>query len=263
MQWFDTHAHLDLQPLASDAKSVWQQARAAGVCHVLIPGVSPDAWAQTCAQAARLTGAYWAAGLHPWWLEKCPGLSPEHLQRQLHETFENNPQCPPIAVGECGLDGTLATPVALQIPWLEAQLEVAQALGKPAILHAHKAHNEVLQTLKKFPAVRGVIHGFAGSVSLAEQYLSKGWLLGIGGVVTYERAQKTRTTLAALPAGSFVLETDAPAMPIAGRQGLANTPSQLIEIASCVAGLRNESMAELNAHTGRAAKTLWGTALER
>lgn len=278
MKWFDSHCHLDLPEFGEAAPAVWQRARAKGVAHAVIPGVEPARWAQTYALANTLPGVSWAAGLHPWWVagylrsdagddtraaslqsREAATITPDALAEQLHY-FLTGQARGPVAVGECGLDGSIELPVSDQLVWLTVQLEVAQQLSLPVILHAHKAHGELLAELKNFPGARGVVHGFAGSVELANQYLRKGWLLGIGGVVTYERARKTRNTLAQLPPGSFLLETDAPAMPVAGGQGQRNEPAQLIAIAECVAALRGESLAALHDHTQAAAKSLFGAA---
>lgn len=242
MHWFDSHCHLDLSPLAARAEATWKEANACGVTRVLIPSVAPEAWAGTRALARRLAGARFALGVHPWWLEHI-SQAPAQVEPQLRAALSQGA----VALGECGLDGARTPALAAQIPWLEMQLQVAEGLQLPVILHAHKAHNELLRVLNKFPRVRGVVHGFSGSLQQAEDFLARGWLLGIGGVVTYARAKKTRATVKALPAGSFLLETDAPSMPLAGIQGQANVPARLLDVARCVAELRHESLAALHA----------------
>lgn len=253
MDWFDSHCHLDLPELHAQAHSHWASARAAGVARVLIPGVAPSQWATAEQLASQLPGACWAAGVHPWWIS-AQTQSLEDSVAQLRVTLQRGA----VAVGECGLDGSLALSLDEQTRWLVPQLQLAEALSLPVILHAHRAHNALLVQLKAFPSVRGVVHGFAGSLELARQYLKRGFVLGIGGVVTYARAAKTRATVAALPQGSFLLETDAPSMPLAGAQGKVNTPSQLIAVAQCVAQLRGESLAQLQAHTQAAADQVFG-----
>ncbi|MBB3169548.1 TatD family hydrolase [Simiduia aestuariiviva] len=253
MHWFDSHCHLDLPELHAQAHNHWAAAREAGVQRVLIPGVDPAQWASAEQLAVQLPGAYWAAGVHPWWVG-AQTQAPEMIMHRLREALTRGA----IAVGECGLDGAIDVPMGAQQSWLRPQLEVAADLTLPVILHVHRAHNPILAMLKPFPHLRGVVHGFSGSIELALQYIKRGFLLGIGGVVSYPRASKTRAAVAALPQGSFLLETDAPSMPVFGSQGEINTPSQLLKIANSVAELRGESLAQLHAHTERAAQELFG-----
>ncbi|AFV00133.1 TatD-like deoxyribonuclease [Simiduia agarivorans SA1 = DSM 21679] len=252
--WFDSHCHLDLDPLAAGASGYWQQARAAGVMRVLIPSVAPDHWRATQALAQQLPGARYALGIHPWWLDGLEG-PPERWAAPLAEALSDGA----VALGECGLDGARAMPLSQQLPWLEMQLAVAEQRKLPVVLHAHKAHNELIRALNGYPGVRGLVHGFSGSRAQADDFLSRGFLLGIGGVVTYERARKTRATVKTLPAGSFLLETDAPSMPLAGFQGEPNKPAQLVRVADCVAQLRGESLAALHAAVIAAEVSLFGS----
>ena len=242
--WFDSHCHLDMPAFDAVRSARWSAAQARGVAGALIPGLEPAQWlrAQGCA-ASLGAGSYWSIGLHPWWIEKQPTtLTPQLLAEALSSHY-SSAGC--VAVGECGLDGAIELPVAQQVPWLESQLAFARDKALPVILHQHRAHNQLLEVLNRYPGVAGVVHGFSGSLAMAEEYIRRGLLLGIGGVVTYPRASKTRATVKALPAESFLLETDAPSMPVYGRQGADNRPQYLFEIAQAVAQLRGESLAQL------------------
>ncbi len=123
--------------------------------------------------------------------------------------------------GECGLDFAIADANwERQVELLEAQLKLANDYGLPVILHCRKAFPELLGILKRNPPVAGgVYHGFSGSLSQAEQLIDLGIKIGVGGTITYSRANKTRNTIAALPLAALMLETDAPDMPVAGFQG--------------------------------------------
>src|SRR5690606_13153989 len=130
-----------------------------------------------------------------------------------------------------GLDANIDASMALQLLVLRAQLEVAAKCDKPVILHCVKAHNQLLEALDTSGVKRGVIHAFSGSSELAEQYWRRGFYLGIGGTITYERALKTRRAVQQLPLEALLLETDAPDMPMAGKQGERNSPEYLPEVA--------------------------------
>ena len=96
--------------------------------------------------------------------------------------------------------------------------------------------------LKKVNLTRaGIIHAFSGSYQQAKNYIDLGFKLGIGGTITYPRAEKTIKAIKRLPLDSLVLETDAPAMPLYGFQGQANSPLKLINVFESLVAIRQES----------------------
>lgn len=90
-----------------------------------------------------------------------------------------------------------------------------------------------------------MVHGFAGSLEQAQAFIKLGYYIGVGGTISYLRAQKTRNVMAALPLSALVLETDAPDMPLAGFQGQPNRPERAVEIFSILCELRTESAEEI------------------
>ena len=95
--------------------------------------------------------------------------------------------------------------------------------------------------LRAVGGVRGIIHSYPGSFEQAEQLHRLGFLIGIGGPVTYERANRLRNLVARAPLDWIALETDAPDQPDAGHRGQRNEPMHLRAVLRCVAGLRDES----------------------
>ena len=89
------------------------------------------------------------------------------------------------------------------------------------------------------------MHAFSGSVEVAKTYIDLGFKIGVGGGITYSRASKTRNTLAQLPINCLVLETDAPDMPLMGKQGQRNSPEYLPEIFESLLSLRTETKQQL------------------
>ncbi|WAY99718.1 TatD family hydrolase, partial [Serratia marcescens] len=104
---------------------------------------------------------------------------------------------------------------------------------------------------------RGVVHGFAGSLSQAQAFIRLGYYIGVGGTITYERAQKTRGVMAQLPLEALLLETDAPDMPLAGYQGQPNRPERAAEVFQTLCELRPEPADEIAAHLQRNAQALF------
>ena len=102
------------------------------------------------------------------------------------------------------------------------------------------------------------MHGFTGSLQMAQSYWRLGYRLGVGGSVTYDRARKTRLAVSQLPEEALLLETDAPDMPICGRQGKRNSPEWITEIAAAVAELRGLPLSEVAAITRHNFSQLYG-----
>ncbi|MCW8128115.1 TatD family hydrolase [Microbulbifer halophilus] len=231
----DSHCHFDFEAFDSDRSQVWARCLAADVERLIIPGVSPTRWPALFDQVEAQPAWHAAVGLHPWWVAETE-LEPGELQRQIAEQLEAH-AC--VAIGECGLDGAMVTPLAEQEPLFRAQLALAGELQLPLIVHACRCHSDMLRLLKEYrPARGGVIHAFSGSPEIAREYWKLGFYLGAGGLVTYKRAAKTRRAFADLPLEAILLESDAPDMPIQGRQGRRNSPEYLPQIAAALAELR-------------------------
>lgn len=254
MVFFDSHCHFDFSDFDQDRNAVWQQCNSQGIQYLTIPGVAPGQWDAARKIAQEYKNIYCAAGLHPWWIKNSE-QNFAALSQGLRE-YVSLSKC--VAIGECGLDAAIETPLQLQHDVLDIHLQLAQEISVPLIIHCRKAHNELLQQLKHYRfGAGGVIHGFSGSYEMAMQYWAMGFRLGIGGTITYERANKTREAVKQLPIEAILLETDAPDMPIYGEQGKRNSPSNILIIANTLAGLRGESLGHIAAKTTRNAQQLF------
>ncbi|WP_353801547.1 TatD family hydrolase, partial [Shigella sonnei] len=108
----------------------------------------------------------------------------------------------------------------LQIKIFEYHVELANQLELPLIVHHRQSHDLIAQSFKRCkPKYGGVIHAFSGSLQQADYYIKQGFKLGVGGVITYQRAQKTRHVIAQVDPEHLLLETDSPSMPLLGYQG--------------------------------------------
>ena len=256
---FDSHCHLDFPAFAADRTVVWQRASTKGISGLFIPGVEINQWHIAADVVAELRGLnqepiFYGVGLHPWWFAEWLNAKSASLDSSLSEfslQLQNAAQAEACrAIGETGLD--LALPrdktVALdtQLVIVKQHLNAANRLGLPLILHCRKAHNALLQLLDKTPVLAGgILHGFTGSAQLAVEYWRRGFCIGVGGSITYPRANKTREAIKALPNEALVLETDAPDMPLCGRQGERNSPEYLPLVAVALAELRNQPIEEV------------------
>lgn len=235
--FFDTHCHLDFAVFDEDREEVLKRAQQAGVRHILVPGTQQGNPASAALTRGSQIQLHRAVGLHPYFIQK---HEPEHLEK-VEEQLEQNQH---LLVGEIGLDRTCSA-WDQQCELFEQQVKLAARYQRPLILHHRKSQSDLLGILAPYlddlPTCKGVLHAFSGSEQQAQDWTSKGFLLGVGGTITYERARKTRHAIAQVPLASLVLETDAPDMPLAGRQGKRNEPCHVANVVDALLELRSES----------------------
>ena len=251
MRLVDSHSHFDAAEFDADRADAHARALAAGVDVQIVPAVDAAGWPKLKAVCAQFPGLHPAYGLHPMYLA---GHRPAHL-RQLREWIRRER---PAAVGECGLDHFVeGLDPARQQYYFDGQLALAVEFGLPVIVHARRAVDAVIAAIRRFPGVRGVVHSFSGSAEQAAQLHRLGFLLGIGGPVTHERAHRLRGIVAAMPLEQLLLETDSPDQPGAAHRGERNEPAHLVEVLDVVANLRNMPREELAAATTANAERLF------
>ncbi|HDX8354709.1 TPA: TatD family hydrolase [Aeromonas dhakensis] len=241
MQLIDTHCHLDFPVFDSERAALLAECRQLGVGEYIIPAVGEENWGRVMTLAAEHDGISYALGVHPWYVG---GQTPAVLTR-LQQRLAERPRGL-VAVGECGLDLRSHVPQEGQIEMFEAQIELAKEHELPLIVHSVRANDTVAKILRRLrPACGGVIHAFSGSLQQAEAFWQLGFRLGIGGVISFERANKTREAVRDMPLEALLLETDAPDMPLQGQQGAPNTPANLPIIAQLLADLRQQPLAHV------------------
>lgn len=252
---FDTHCHLDDGEFDRDRAQVVARARAAGVHWQLVPAIDAAGWPklrEVCAASDGLLPAY---GLHPMLLDR---HRPEHLAA-LRDWIERER---PAAVGECGLDYYVeGLDRDAQSLYFEGQLRLAREFDLPVVVHARHAVDAVIAALRRVGGLRGVVHSFSGSEEQARQLWKLGFLLGLGGPVTYERAKRLRRLAATMPLEHLLLETDAPDQPDSSIRGQRNEPARVAVVLECIAALRGESPDAVAAATSANAARLFGRRL--
>lgn len=243
MELFDTHCHLDVPEFAGDRDAVLARSRDAGVSRLVIPAITEARWGELLDFCRPDSGLYPALGLHPVFTDAHRDVHIERLRERVAQER-------PVAVGEIGLDFFIPDPDReRQTELFEAQLAIAEEFQLPVLVHVRKAHDQVLQSLKKFSLPGGIAHAFNGSLQQAEQYLELGFYFGFGGMLTYERSKKIRKLAAELPLEHIVLETDAPDMTTAAHHGERNSPEYLPEVLAALAEVRSEPADELAVRT--------------
>lgn len=248
----DSHCHLDAAEFDADRAQVIASASAAGVAHQIVPAITAASWPklrEVCAMAPGLHPAY---GLHPMYLDD---HAPAHLP-ELRGWIERERL---VAVGECGLDYFVdGLDPAQQQFYFEGQLALAREFDLPVIVHARRAVDAVTAAIRRIGGLRGVVHSFSGSPEQARQLWQLGFLVGLGGPVTYERANRLRRLAATMPLEYLLLETDAPDQPDAGIRGQRNEPARLATVCDTIAALRGVDPKEVAEATTKNAERLFG-----
>ena len=252
---YDAHCHLDFPVFDIDREEVLQRAKLAGVNTIILAATTAATWPRllNLVESSSLPSLlpsflpspqlYACLGLHPLFIDK---HQPEDLT-QLKEQLLTSPKV--IALGEIGIDlhsPKLKAQEAKQWRFFDAQLTLAKELDLPVVIHVRQAMDLVIQRLRRFQLPQGgLLHAFSGSQQQAEQLVELGFKIGLGGGITYPRANKLRNVAKNLPLTAFLLETDSPDMPLNGLQGQRNEPAKVALVAETLAELRKTSLEKL------------------
>jgi TatD DNase family protein len=234
---FDSHCHLDFDVFRHDLEAYIVRARQAGVERIMIPTIGPQNWQRVIQLVHDHDGFNFSLGIHPYFLHDVSQDAIAQLELQLDKYSGT---C--VAVGECGLDGMIEVSEIKQRQFFLSQITLAQQFNLPMILHSRKTHAQITKYLRQNRFLQGgIIHGFSGSYEQAMQFVDLGFKIGVGGTITYPRAQKTRRAMQQLDIRHLVLETDAPDMPVHGHQGEPNQSCYLPLILTELARLKDQS----------------------
>ena len=250
----DSHAHLDMQDFDEDRVEVIDRALEGGVTHIITVGIDLDSSISALELARKHESVYAAVGYHPHNAQKCDS---KYLDKLSETTLE--PKV--VAWGEIGLDFYRRySPKDDQLKIFLRQLEIADDLNLPVIIHDREAHNDVLTILKKMGKSerKGVIHCFSGDIDLAMAFIELGYYISIPGTVTYKKALQTKEVASNIPLEYMLVETDAPFLAPVPKRGKRNEPLFVNFTAQEIARLRNIEFEEVAEQTSKNAKTLFG-----
>lgn len=249
----DTHIHLDEEAYASDREEVIARQRESGVEAMIVPGVN----------AASIPGILDVCRKHPGYCYPALGFHPQDVKADWKEQWDliekaiRDNRSELVAIGEIGFDYYWDTTFKdAQREVFQRQLDVAEELNLPVMIHSREATEDTLNVLKK-AHVRGVIHCFSGSREVAQQYMQMGFYLGIGGVLTFKNS-KLAEHLDVVPLENLVLETDGPYLAPAPHRGERNESRLMIHVAQRLAQVYNCSVEQVIEATSSNARQLFG-----
>lgn len=250
----DTHAHYDDKQFDGDREAMLSGLPDKEISLIVNVGASMASSERTLELTRRYRRVYGAVGVHP---DETKELDEEKFSRLREMAKEKKI----VAVGEIGLDYYWdATDREVQKYWFARQMELAQELQKPFIVHSREAAEDTLRLVRETDGGKtgGVIHCFSYSPEIAREYLKMGYFLGIGGVVTFKNAKKLKEVVKEAPIDRLVLETDCPYLAPAPHRGERNTSWNLPLVAAEIASLKGMEPEEVVRITSENALRLYG-----
>ena len=236
----DSHCHIDFEAFDHDRDAVIKCALEKGVRSIIVPAVSADTFTRTIEVCRQHQELHLALGLHPIFIE-------QHQPQHLLTLDQYVQQHQPIAIGEIGLDFfDKQADKEKQIAFFTKQLIIAKQQGLPVIIHNRKAHDHCIELIQEIKPAGGIIHAFNGSIQQAEKYIELGFLLGFGGMLTFERSTKLKNLARQIPLSSIALETDAPDMTVEQHKGERNSPSYLPFVQSALSSIKKISLDQVS-----------------
>jgi TatD DNase family protein len=263
----DTHCHINMmvkkefdRPLSPDeiqaAQKIVEQAAASDVQIIINVGTNEVESNNCIALAQRYAAIYASVGLHP---NDCTATWKAEIKAIL--TMARNKEVNKIvAIGECGMDFHYPDyHLQRQKDVFKAQIEIALEHDLALIVHTRDAPEETLYVLEEYKGqlTRGVIHCFSEDQTFADYVIEFGFMIGIGGTITYPKNHLLRSVATNTPLANIILETDAPFLPPQIIRGQQNHPSHIATIARFLAELREEKLEVIAAQTTDNAQTLF------
>ncbi len=248
---FDTHAHLDDVKFDADRAAVIDAYKSVG--GTLLVNASSDIPSSraSLALAEKYDFIYAAVGVHPHETDKM-------TEKDLDEmaAMWKHEKC--VAIGEIGLDFYYDfSDRDTQRHWFAKQLELAESLDAPVVIHDRDAHLECFEAVKK-SGVRGVFHCYSGSWEMAEELLKLGFYLSFTGAVTFKNARKAVEVVANAPIDKIMIETDCPYLSPEPLRGTRNEPKNVLWTAKKIAEIKGESLDFILRQTEENGKRLFG-----
>lgn len=293
----DTHAHMDHLRFYSDRKAILQAAKDLGIGLIVNPAIGFETNETMEQTLKDYDWIYYAKGIHPnrvgvddsvdeEWEKGLLQILSNKSNRKIVAVGETGLDFHRLTHSECGgIDENGAICLSRQHEWFRRQLKLAAMYKLPLVFHIRNAnvdaicqskgipediyiehsdaHKEAIKILAEFqdkllPTDKGVVHCFSNNdINNANKYIQMGYMLGIGGAVTYENNEALRNIVKQVPLSSIVLETDAPYVLPAGVEGKRNTPINIPYIAKSIAGIRGISIEEVEYITTKNALRLF------
>ncbi len=237
---FDTHAHYDDKQFDMDREMLLASMPESGVGTIVNASATVDSWKAVLELTEQYPFVYGMLGVHP---DEVGALNEERFQ-EMEQLLDREKV---VAIGEIGLDYYWDNESHdLQKQWFVRQLELARKKQLPVNIHSREAAADTMEILKNHgQGMNVIIHCYSYSREMAEEYVKMGYLLGIGGVVTFKNARKLKEVVQAIPLSHIVLETDCPYLAPEPNRGKRNSSVNLHEVAEAIGALKGITAEEV------------------
>ena len=253
--YIDTHTHLSKKDY-DDIEKVIEDAKEQDVLYLIISGCDKEGIKESIEIANTHNNIYLALGYHPSETSKTTDKDLEELE----EIIKTNKKV--VALGEIGLDYYWEKDnKEEQKELFKKQIEIAKKYNLPLVIHSRDAFQDTYDILKE-ANYKGVIHCFSGNVENAKMYLSLGFYLGIGGVITFKNTN-LKETIKEIPIDKILLETDAPYLAPTPHRGEKNESKYIPIIAEEIGNLLNKTKAEIGEITTQNATKMFNKDFNR
>ena len=237
----DTHAHVYLPEFDEDRSEMIQRAYKNGVEKILMPAIDSSTHAAMLKVENTFSGCISMIGLHPCSVK-------ENFEEELNIVDEYLNKRPFVAIGEIGLDYYWdKTFTDLQYKAFHQQINIALQNDLPIVIHSREATSECIEVVQQYPGLKGVFHCFSGTALQAKEIIKLGFMLGIGGVLTFKNAGLDKIIME-IGVEHVILETDAPYLSPVPFRGKRNEPAYtklVAEELSAIVGCSPEEIEEL------------------
>ena len=253
MKFIDTHAHYNDENFKGIEDETIKKCIDAGVDRIINVGYDVPSSIRSIELSNKYEQIYAAIGIHPHDVDNFTAKD----VLDVYNTYYNQKI---VAIGEIGLDYYYDnSPREVQKEWFKKQIELANELKLPIIIHDRDAHQDTFEIIKntKSPEIGCVLHCYSGNVELAKEYVKMGCYISIPGTVTFKNNKKTREVAKEIPLEYLLIETDSPYMAPEPHRGKRNDPSLVAFVADKIAQEKGISYEKVCEATKENAKRLF------
>lgn len=264
LRFIDTHCHIHdsefSDKFGGDVESVIRRAQDDGVDSFVCIGTDAKSSEEAVLFARSHEQSYATLALHPHEVER---LTDDELAEQFHtlERLLATDRSKIVGIGECGLDYFYHGEQDVrngQQALLKRHIELAKRFELPLVFHVRDAFDDFFDIIDEYEGVRGVIHSFSANPAVLKGILSRGFYVGLNGIMTFSKQTDQLEAARMVPLERMVLETDAPFLTPAPFRGTMCEPKHLRVTASFLADLRSEKLEDIARITTANAKSLFG-----
>lgn len=251
----DSHCHINDQLFKEKPGDYIKEAGKSGVFQFLVVGFDVKSSADALEISNKFDECFAAVGIHPSDVKNAGEHDLDDIKK-----LANNKKA--IAIGEIGLDYYWDKDESIrkqQKEYFIKQIQIANELNLPISIHCRDAIEDCLNILKEHPAKRGgIMHCYAGSLEMSKDFINLGFLIGLGGTVTFKNSVRPKEVAAKVPSSAYVIETDAPYLTPHPYRGHENHSKYLYLVRDQIAALRGTTPEQVEEETTSNFKRVFG-----